>query len=162
MFTDVRIKPNCTINMVTSITEDEEYFSEYSPYNIIQQLKNKQIIYEEDKTTVVNEVVVHNSEFRKCVKRFLNKYIKSTYQYESNIKEDPIYNSKNFDLIINEIIPLLIKYDIIEEKSTKNTLQASTKAWVLKKYDLAEIFKAEEDTKAELYEFWKEVNCYKK
>lgn len=56
--------------MVTSITEDEEYFSEYSPYNIIQQLKNKQIIYEEDKTTVVNEVVVHNSEFRKCVKRF--------------------------------------------------------------------------------------------
>ena len=56
----------------------------------------------------------------------------------------------------------MIKYDIIEEKSTKNTLQASTKAWVLKKYDLAEIFKAEEDTKAELYEFWKEVNCYKK
>ena len=162
MFTDVRIKPNCTINMVTSITEDEEYFSEYSPYNIIQQLKNKQIIYEEDKTTVVNEVVVHNSEFRKCVKRFLNKYIKSTYQYESNIKEDPIYNSKNFDLIINEIIPLLIKYDIIEEKSNKNTLQASTKAWVLKKYDLAEIFKAEEDTKAELYKFWNEVNCCKK
>ena len=32
----------------------------------------------------------------------------------------------------------------------------------LKKYDLAEIFKAEEDTKAELYKFWKEVNCYKK
>ena len=39
MFTDVRMKPNCTINMATSITEDEEYFSRYSPYNIIQQLK---------------------------------------------------------------------------------------------------------------------------
>lgn len=31
----------------------------------------------------------------------------------------------------------------------------------IKKYDLAEIFKAEEDTKAELYKFWNEVNCCK-
>lgn len=29
-----------------------------------------------------------NPEFKKCIKRFLNKYVKATYQYETAIKED--------------------------------------------------------------------------
>ena len=96
-------------------------------------------------------------DFRKTVKRFLNKYIKSSYQYEKNIKEDPIYNSKQYDVVIKQVIPLLLKHDIIEEISNKNTHLADTKAWALKKYDVAEIYKAEEDSDSELHKFWEDV-----
>lgn len=162
IFSNVNINHNCIINMVTSISENEEIYSEYSPYNICELLKMKGVMCsEEEPKQTVQGFVMQSSDFKKCVKRFLNKYIKSTYQYESNIKEDPIYDSKNFDTIIEEIIPMLKKYEIIEERSNKKTIQASTKAWVLKKYGIADIFKAEEDPKSPLHLFWKEVNNHK-
>jgi hypothetical protein len=61
-------------------------------------------------------------------------------------------------MIFDEIIPLLLKYNIIEEKSNKRTSQASSKAWVLKNYALSDIFMAEGDNRSPLYAFWKEVN----
>lgn len=161
-FSNVRINKNCSINMVTTISENEEIYSEYSPYNICELLKSKGVMCSEEGTQQdKQEFSIKNSDFKKCVKRFLNKYIKSTYQYESNIKEDPIYDSRNFDTIIKEIIPMLEKHEIIEERSNKNTIQASTKAWVLKKYGIAEIFRAEEDPRSPIYTFWKEVNNHK-
>lgn len=162
IFSNVVINTNCLINMVTTISDNEEIYSEYSPYNICELLKVKGVMCsEEEPQQTIKGFVIQNSDFKKCVKRFLNKYIKSTYQYESNIKEDPIYDSRNFNTIIEEIIPMLEKYEIIEERSNKNTIQASTKAWVLKKYGIADIFKAEEDPKSPLYLFWKDVNNHK-
>ena len=61
-------------------------------------------------------------------------------------------------MIINEIIPQLLKFGIIEEVVTNQTHQANTKAWRLKQYTVQEIYKAEEDNKSDLYGYWEEVN----
>ena len=61
------------------------------------------------------------SDFYKMVKRLLNKYSKTTSLYESSIRQSPQYNFKNPDVVINEIIPLLEKYDIVERKENKKT-----------------------------------------
>lgn len=102
-----------------------------------------------------------NSEYRKDVRRFLNKYIASSTQYEKNIKEDPIYNSRSYDLYIEDIIPLLTKYHIIREIENNTSSQLSTRAWALDKYDLREIYEAETNQCSPLYSFWTEVNRHK-
>ena len=60
-------------------------------------------------------------------------------------------------MIINEIIPLLEEYDIIEVRENRKTRQAGTRAWALKKYDISEVFKAEEDKESKLWYFWEKV-----
>lgn len=91
----------------------------------------------------------------------MNKYITASSQYEKNIKEDPIYNSRSYDLYVEDIIPLLEKYHIIREIVTNNSRQLSTRAWALDKYDLREIYEAETNRISPLYNFWKEVNSHK-
>ena len=60
-------------------------------------------------------------------------------------------------MIINDIIPLLERYDIIEVRENRKTRQAGTRAWALKRYDISEVFKAEEDKGSILWHFWEEV-----
>ena len=172
VFSDLRIdkKSDNIFNHVTfdqgsvvkvlSINEgDNEIYSEYAPRQIIANLKMLGISIEDDNINDDKELVqTLNPEFKKCIKRFLNKYVKATYQYETAIKEEPINNFGKPTMIFDEIIPLLLKYNIIEEKSNKRTSQASSKAWVLKNYALSDIFMAEGDNRSPLYAFWKEVN----
>ena len=155
-FINVSIDDASVINMVTKIDETRnENYSEYSPNNINSFLWKRGINRNNQKEQ--QTISVQNSEFKKTVRRFLNKFVKSSIQYEVNFQGDQEYYSFNHKLLSEEIIPLLLKYDIIEEVHNKNTIQRSSRAWALKKYSISEIYKAEEDSDSSLYMFWKEV-----
>lgn len=156
IFINVSIDDASVINMVTKIDETRnESYSEYSPNNINSFLWKRGINRNNQKEQ--QTISVQNSEFKKTVRRFLNKFVKSSIQYEVNFQGDQEYYSFNHKLLSEEIIPLLLKYDIIEEVHNKNTIQRSSRAWALKKYSISEIYKAEEDSDSSLYMFWKEV-----
>lgn len=159
-FSNVELEDNCQVNTVTIINKNEEVSQEYSPYNIINLLGKYHITLQTNKSQE-NKIVIENSDFRKAVKRFLNKYLTTTYQYEKNIKEDPKYSSMNKQTIIEEVIPLLIKYEIIEECTNNVIKQTSSRAWRLKKYNVTEVFQAEENINSVLYNFWIDVNTHK-
>lgn len=158
-FENVIINDNCTINTVTIVQSEEESYSEYSPYNInglLQKQGFERGIIEEKNPNILPKV--KNPDYRKLVKRFLNKYIKATYQYEKNILDDPIYNSGKRDIIMDDIIPLLLEHNIIEQASTSKTLQTNLRAWRLKHFDVSDVYKAEEDNASPLHEFWVAVH----
>lgn len=158
-FENVVINDNCTINTVTIVQSAEESYSEYSPYNINGLLKKQGFSRENNESFHHdNSPKIKNPEYRKLVKRFLNKFIKASYQYEKNILEDPIYNSGKSDIIMNDIIPLLLKYNVIEECSTSNTQQTNLRAWRLKHIDVSDVYKAEEDSSSPLHTFWVAVH----
>ena len=156
-FSNVVIADNCMISKVTVVVSEDDNYSEYSPSNI-DNLLIEQGIYRmaQDDDKKIPEV--KNTEYKKALKRFLNKFMRAAYLYEKNIKDEPIYNARNKDIIFEEIIPLLLKYNIIEEVETSQTHQANTRAWKLKQYTVPNIYKSEEDEESELYHFWKEVN----
>lgn len=156
-FSNVVIADNCMISKVTVVVSEDDNYSEYSPSNI-DNLLIEQGIYRmaQDDDKKIPEV--KNTEYKKALKRFLNKFMRAAYLYEKNIKDEPIYNARNKDMIFEEIIPLLLKYNIIEEVETSQTHQANTRAWKLKQYTVPNIYKSEEDEESELYHFWKEVN----
>lgn len=80
----------------------------------------------------------------------------------SNLRDDPIYYSKYYDLYVEKIIPLMEHYGIIKEISNRSTHQSGSRAWALKDYDLSSIIEAEEDPTSLLHKFWKEVNTHGK
>lgn len=159
-FDDVVIRENCTINKVTIYVAEDDYYSEYSPYNINSLLTEQGIKRKEDDCEEIDGRVVVNPDFRKSVKRFLNKYNTSSYQYEKNIKDGPSRNLRKPQLILEEIIPMLIKHGILEEVVNSKTQQAGTRAWRLMHYNVSDIYKAEEDETSQLYAFWQEVNSH--
>ena len=156
-FTNVVIKENCLVNKVTIFVAEDNNFSEYSPNNINGLIYEQGIRRHEDEGEDSGSTVV-NSDFRKTVKRFLNKYNASSYQYEKNIKDEPGRNLRKPQLILEEIIPMLIRHGILEEVVNSKTQQAGTRAWRLKHYNVSDIYKAEEDETSPLYAFWQEVN----
>lgn len=158
-FEDVIIDEKCVVSKVTIFVTEEDNYSEYSPGNINNLLKEQGIKRTSNEEQGEVKPFV-NSEYRKAVKRFLNKFMSSAYLYEKNIKDEPIYNSRKRDIILDEIIPQLLSYGIIEEVETNQTHQSNTKAWRLKQYTVQEIYKAEEDKTSVLYGFWKEVNAH--
>lgn len=158
VFTDVYIADDCDINMVSLFSKDgDDVYTEYSPLliNLLLAATGFSIGKEYDKSSI--SYGAEMSDFYKMVKRLLNKYSKTTSLYESNIRQSPQYNFKNPDVVINEIIPLLEKYEIVERKENKKTKQAGTQAWVLKKYEISEIFRAEDNPYSDLWQFWEEV-----
>lgn len=158
-FNETIIYPNCQIKYVTIKTGDGEVSTEYAPY-CIQKVLNESGITLENKVTEKedNFFEIRNTQFRKVVHRFLNKFNNSAYQYEKNLDEDPIFNARKSSLVLNEVIPLFERFDLIEEKETGHSKQMGSRAWALKKYDVEEIKKAEEQPKSPLYEFWRIVN----
>lgn len=157
-FTDVSIRENCIINTVSvAHSKDENVDTEYSPHAIYNVLRGFNIQIEYFHSSSPEEITICTTDFYKNVKRLLNKYSKTTCLFESNIKQSPLFNFKNPDMIINEIIPLLEEYDIIEVRENRKTRQAGTRAWALKRYDISEVFKAEEDKESKLWHFWEKV-----
>ena len=107
---------------------------------------------------MVHEEQHRRSNFSKTVRRFITKFRRCTCQYEINLSGDQEYYSLSQSVIEEEVIPLLMKYEIIREVQTKNSRLRSSKAWSLYKYDLQEVFQAEGDETSPLHKFWKEVN----
>lgn len=157
-FNSVIIRENCTVNKITIIASEDEYYSEYSPNNINTLLSAQGILRSENISKKEEDPIVKNPDFRKAIKRFLNKYNTSTFQYEKNISDEQIYNARKRDLILYEVIPLLIKHNIIEEIVNSKTIQVNSKAWRLKHCNVPDIYKAEEDKTSPYFNFWQEVN----
>lgn len=132
----------------------------YSPERIKELLLNSGIkIQEEQPITIgtLKDLLEHKSEFKKTLNRFLLKFNKMTIQYEKNIVEEK-YLGNNTDLIIDEIIPLVHKFGIIEPIENKQTRQAQSKAWRLL-ISLEELLKYDGvDDASSLSKFWKTVN----
>lgn len=174
-FSDIRLHEdndckfvNVTYDGQTKIHSVSEYSaendlisSEFSPEYVDFTLFMRSFVKEDFLRVSKPQPVQQNTDYRKAVRRFLNKYITASSQYEKNIKEDPIYNSRSYDLYVEDIIPLLEKYHIIREIVTNNSRQLSTRAWALDQYDLREIYEAETNRFSPLFNFWKEVNSHK-
>ena len=174
-FTDIRLHENndcefmnvtydneTKIHRVSEYSSDNELLSsEFSPEYVDFYLYLKEIIKEDFLADNNKKLTHNNSDYRKAVRRFLNKYMTSSTQYEKNIKEDPIYNSRSYDLYVEDIIPLLVKYHIIREIENNNSRQLSTRAWALDTYSLQDIYEAENSRFSPLADFWKEVNQHK-
>ena len=161
-FVDVTYDGQTKIHSVSEYSADNDLISsEFSPEYVDFTLFLRSFVKEEFLSVSNPQPVQQNTDYRKAVRRFLNKYITASSQYEKNIKEDPIYNSRSYDLYVEDIIPLLEKYHIIREIVTNNSRQLSTRAWALDKYDLREIYEAETNRISPLYNFWKEVNSHK-
>lgn len=109
---------DCDIACVILYKDNNIINSAYSPLSISVTLKD--LGFELNKEEILPSIKVRNPSFKKVVNRFLNVYNKSTLFYEMNIKEDGFY-SKDRGLILNDIIPLLLKYRILEERTTKST-----------------------------------------
>ena len=160
-FEDVIIHNDCEISKITIYDSTNEIKDEeYAPQSIRQKLIKYGIERDQEQEVEGGEAIKINydSIFRKATKRFLNKFIKANLQYEKNLKEDPKYYSKYYDLYMDEIIPLMEKYNIVKNVTNKNVEWLDTQAWSLKDYDLYTIIQAEEDANSPLFEFWREVN----
>lgn len=157
VFSDVVISLSSEINKVTKVDENEvNCYSEYSPY-CIDVFLTKQGITRQIKNTY-DVKINKDSEFRKVVRRFINKFLKSTHQYEVNFVDDQEYYSMPAKLLTEEIIPLMEKYKLIHLVSNKNTIQRASRAWALNDIEISDIYKAEENPQSSLFDFWKEVN----
>lgn len=163
-FSDVIIHDDCDVPQVSVFdTNGEAKYEEFVPQEINRWLNLNGIFRDTTADKEQNSVVInYNSDYRKAVKRFLNKFIRSTYLYEKNLKQESIYNSKDYQLYIDDIIPMMERYGIIKSVTSNNIQQASTRAWGLKDYDLTTILQAEENPESPLYDFWKEVNSHGK
>lgn len=150
---------NCIISAVITTDDQDNNYSEYSPKGIRLILIDLGFLLKEDVEIEEEEVIVVNPKFKKYVKKFLTKFNTSTYQYEKDI-QDEISFSGYSDIIIEEIIPLLVEYKIIEMKETKKTKQAGSKAWRLIFRDIPAIFQAEGDSNSPLFKFWTDVNSH--
>jgi hypothetical protein len=150
---------NCIITAIIIIDELEVSYSEYSPKGIKSVLVEFGFVLKDDLESKEEENIVVNPKFKKYVKKFITKFNSSTYQYEKDI-EDEISFSGYSDIIIQEIIPILVKYNIIETKETKKSKQASSRAWRLIFRDIPAIFKSEEEKTSPLFDFWREVNSH--
>lgn len=154
-FNDVNILENCSISQVTinnSLCDASEY-AEYSPYNIKHLIQKQGIHYGNE-----NKIAMaRNEQFRKSVKRFLNKYNSSSVQYEINIRNEKINNADIYKQLIDVIIPLLESYEIIRSIENNQTRQKNSQAWGLN-VDLPELFKGEENPESKYYKFWKEID----
>lgn len=158
---DVLIHDNCTIKMLSICDDSEETKIEYSPDVIKRFLKSKGFTFEENKSSIVEfskkSFVPNNMDYYNSVKRVLNKYAQTGCLYESTLETIRYNNTSNPALMLNEIVPLLIKYGIIKEVTTKRTTKANVRAWILDKYEIPEVYIAEENEKAPLFGFWEEV-----
>lgn len=156
VFDHVIIDINSTIHKVTRIDDSEDNsYSEYSPSNIDKLLKKQGIDRKSDAMRM--NIDLKNTEFRKIVRRFINKFLKSTHQYEINF-DDQEYYSIPSKVLTDEVIPLMEKYHLICSVSNKNTQQRSSRAWALNDIEISDIYQAEENPNSPYYAFWQEVN----
>lgn len=159
-FDNVTYDEGTKIHRVSEYTKENELISsEFNPLFVRYLLYTYGIM--SDSFMQMNQTIERpkqNTHYRKAVMRFLNKYNTSSLQYEINLKEDPIYNSSDYDLYMDDIIPLMLKYHIIKETKTNNSRQLGSRAWALDNYELRYIFDSENDIFSPLHEFWDEVN----
>ena len=154
----MHLDDDTTVNMVSIINDQGESEVEYSPVIIKRLLKQLGFVFDEQKATPAKrDFTPANDDYYNSVKRLLNKYAQTGCLYESMVETIRYNNTSNPSIMVNDIIPLLIRYGIIQEVKTKHTSQANVKAWTLNKYEIPQVYLAEEDEGAPLFAFWEEV-----
>lgn len=159
-FRDVTFE-NFKVNSIVLLEEGEVSEVAYSPKRIIELLLNSGIsIIDGKEVEDIKGSINSVSEFKKILCKFLLKFNKMTIQYEINIINER-YLGNNTDMIIDQIIPICEKYQIIESMETKQTRQSNTRAWHLI-VDLEELFQFDGViVENNLSNFWQEVNNIK-
>lgn len=153
VFQDVIIS-NSKIDSIQIIKNDEIIETAYSPIRIKELLFSRGIRSEIKKTIPKIE---KQSEFKSLVNKFLSKYHRTIFQYESNWEEHSIYGTST-SKIINDVIPFLLNNKIISESENKNIKQSGGKAYRLN-YNLKELLKSDNsETNGNLKKFWDKVN----
>jgi hypothetical protein len=158
-FDEVLLDGNCTIDKLTLIRTDGLDEVEYVPEYIFAMLRSigfKISGNDSRKDDVIHDEVV-NMEFYKSVKRLLNKFNQSPCIYEKNIQESHKYGFKNPDMVLNFILPLMVKHQIIESREGQRAKQAGTVCWYLKAQSVDEIFMGEVQSQSQYAAFWHEV-----
>lgn len=157
VFRDVSIVDS-NVSSIVLLKEGEVVEVAYSPLRITELLTAKNIKLA-DANTIVEpiEIPIEQSEFKKTLTKFILKFNKMTIQYEKNIVKEK-YLGNNIDLIIDQIVPMCIEYNVIEVIETKHSKQMSTTAWRLS-VDMEELFKHDGiEGNHPLTKFWKNVN----
>lgn len=151
---------DCHISSIVILQENETIETAYAPSRINQILKKWNIqLKEASLDDQHKEKILSDSNFKKAVYRFLQRFNKTVFQYEINIMSEKHYGPQN-DLILSEVIPFLNNHQVIESKETRQIKQTNTKAWALR-YELEEILKADEiGDNTFLGKFWQAVNEY--
>lgn len=146
------------VSSIVLLRDGEVIEVAYSPLRITELLTVYNIkLQDANKIIESIETPVEQSEFKKSLLKFILKFNKMTIQYEKNIVNEK-YLGNNTDLIISEIIPLCLNYNVIEEIETKHSKQMATKAWRLS-IDMEELFKHDGiEGNHTLTNFWRSAN----
>lgn len=158
-FEDVLVEESCSVDKLSLIRTDGldevEYVPEYI-FAMLQSIGFKLNGNGSNKKEDLN-VEIGNLEFYKSVKRLLNKFNQSPCIYEKNIQESHKYGFKNPDMVLNDILPLMVKHQIIESREGQKAKQAGTVCWYLKAQSVDEIFMGEVQSQSKYAAFWREV-----
>lgn len=147
---------NCSVTSVVILEDGQSVEIAYAPTRI-QYLLTKKGINTIDTSELKTESK-DTSIFKKSLLRFIFKYNKQMIQYAKSIREDGYFN--NADLIIDEVIPLLEKHNIISKIDTNASRQIRSDAWRLK-VGMDILLQGDKDDVAnKYYSFWQEVNNY--
>lgn len=158
-FEDVIIEESCSIDKLTLIRTDGSDEVEYVPeyiFAILSSIGFKFCENERNKNEVLHDEV-GNMELYKSVKRLLNKFNQSPCIYEKNIQESHKYGFKNPDMVLNVILPMMVRHQIIESREGQRAKQAGTVCWYLKAQSVDEIFIGEVQSQSRYAAFWQEV-----
>ncbi|MBQ9677045.1 MAG: hypothetical protein IJV44_02800 [Prevotella sp.] len=158
-FENVLIEESCSIDKLTLIRAEGMDEVEYVPEYILAMLRSigiKTCEKEKQNDGLLHEEVA-NQEFYKSVKRLLNKFNQSPCIYEKNIQESHKYGFKNPDMVLNDILPLMVKHQVIESREGQRAKQAGTVCWYLKAQSVDEIFMGEVLSQSRYAAFWQEV-----
>lgn len=158
-FDNVLFDENCIIDKLTLVRADGLDEVEYVPEYIFAMLRSIGFGTsgnESSKEGALHEEIV-NIELYKSVKRLLNKFNQSPCIYEKNIQESYKYGFKNPDMVLHNILPLMVKHEIIESREGQRAKQAGTVCWYLKAQSVDEIFMGEAQSHSKYAAFWSEV-----
>ncbi len=155
-FKNVCFKSN-TVNSIILLKDGDVLEVAYSPTRISELLNKNGIKITDTELNRETKVAKQDSEFKKSLVRFILKFNKMTIQYLKNMENERYFGPQT-DIIINEVIPFLEDYKIIEIIDTKKSRQANSKAWRLS-IDVEELFKYDGVNEKNKYlTFWEEVN----
>lgn len=158
-FDEVLLEENCLIDKITLIRTEGLDEVEYVPEYIFAMLRSIGIKTGENDGCIdgTQREEIANTEFYKSVKRLLNKFNQSPCIYEKNILESHKYGFKNPDMVLNIILPLMVKHQVIESRKVQRAKQAGTICWYLKAQSVDEIFMGEVQSQSSYAAFWQEV-----
>ncbi|MCZ8070304.1 MAG: NACHT domain-containing protein [Cytophagales bacterium] len=152
------VMQSCNITSVVVLEDGEAVETAFAPTRIKQLLGGWGIeIKNGVEVKASSDEVLKDSDFKKAVYRFLQRFNKTVFQYEKSIEIEKQFGPQS-EIILKDVIPFLAKQGIIEQKETKHIKQSNSKAWALR-YELEEILKADENANtSNLGKFWQYVN----